>query len=81
MAMNCNKSNLLVNIGSGEAISVLELANIVIKKSELELSPIFTEALQGDIEKSHADIRLAKRSFGWKPEIRIQEWLEEIIKK
>ena len=81
MAMNCNKSNLLVNIGSGEAISVLELANIMIKKSELELSPIFTEALQGDIEKSHADIRLAKRSFGWKPEIRIQEWLEEIIKK
>ena len=81
MAMNCNKSNLLVNIGSGEAISVLELANIMIKKSELELRPIFTEALQGDIEKSHADIRLAKRSFGWKPEIRIQEWLEEIIKK
>ena len=81
MAMNCNKSNLLVNIGSGKAISVLELANIMIKISELELNPIFTEALQGDIEKSHADIRLAKRSFGWKPEIRIQEWLEEIIKK
>ena len=81
MAMNCNKSNLLVNIGSGKAISVLELANIMIKISGLRLSPIFTEALQGDIDKSHADISLAKRSFGWKPEITIQEWLEEIIKK
>ena len=81
MAMNCNKSNLLVNIGSGKAISVLELANIMIKISGLRSSPIFTEALQGDIDKSHADISLAKRSFGWKPEITIQEWLEEIIKK
>ena len=81
MAMNCNESNLLVNIGSGKAISVLELANMMIKISELELNPIFTEALQGDIEKSHADIELAKRSFGWKPEITLQEWLKEIIKK
>ena len=81
MAMNCNESNLLVNVGSGKAISVLELANIMIKISGTELNPIFTEALQGDIEKSHADISLAKRSFGWKPEITLQEWLKEIIKK
>ena len=81
MAMNCNEPNLLVNVGSGKAISVLELANMMIKISELELNPIFTEALQGDIEKSHADIGLAKRSFGWKPEITLPEWLKEIIKK
>jgi len=81
MAMNCNKSNLLVNVGSGKAISVLELANIMIKISGLGLSPIFTEPVQGDIEKSHANIELAKKTFDWKPEIRVQEWLEEIIKK
>ena len=81
MAMNCNESNLLVNIGSGKAISILELANMMIKISELELNPIFMEALQGDIEKSHADISLAKRSFGWESEITLQEWLKEIIKK
>ena len=79
MAMNCNKSNLLVNIGSGKTISVLELANIMIKISGLELNPIFTESLQGDIEKSHADISLAKKSFGWESEITLQEWLKEII--
>lgn len=81
MAMNCNKSNLLVNVGSGKAISVLELANIMIKIFGLGLSPIFTEPVQGDIEKSHANIELAKKTFDWKPEIRVQEWLEEIIKK
>jgi UDP-glucose 4-epimerase len=81
MAMNCNESNLLVNIGSGKAISVLELANMMIKISGSELSPTFTKSLQGDIEKSHADVSLAKRLFGWKSEITLQEWLKEIIKK
>ena len=80
MAMNCNKSNLLVNIGSGKAISILELANMMIKISGIELNPTFTKSLQGDIEKSHADISLAKKSFGWKPEITLQEWLNGTMK-
>ena len=80
MAMNHNESNLLVNIGSGKAISILELANMMIKISGIELNPTFTKSLQGDIEKSHADISLAKKSFSWKPEITLQEWLNEIIK-
>jgi len=80
MAMNCNELNLLVNIGSGKAISVLELANMMIKISGSELSPTFTKSLQGDIEKSHADISLAKKSFGWKPEITLQEWLNGTMK-
>ena len=80
MAMNCNKSNLLVNIGSGKAISILELANMMIKIAGIELNPIFTKPLQGDIEKSHADISLAKKSFSWKPEITLQEWLNGTMK-
>ena len=80
MAMNHNESNLLVNIGSGKAISILELANMMIKIAGTELNPTFTKSLQGDIEKSHADISLAKRSFSWKPEITLQEWLNGIMK-
>jgi len=80
MAMNHNESNLLVNIGSGKAISILELANMMIKIAGTKLNPTFTKSLHGDIEKSHADISLAKRSFGWKPEIMLQEWLNGIIK-
>ena len=80
MAMNHNESNLLVNIGSGKAISILELANMMIKIAGTELNPTFTKSLQGDIEKSHADISLAKKSFGWKPEITLQEWLNGTIK-
>ena len=54
---------------------------MMIKISGSELSPTFTKPLQGDVEKSHADISLAKRLLGWKSEITLEEWLKEIIKK
>jgi UDP-glucose 4-epimerase len=47
----------------------------------LELNPIFVEALEGDIEKSIADISQAKKHFNWEPKIELQDWLEEILKK
>ena len=81
MAMNSDSSNLIVNIGTGNAISVLELANMIINTSGLELNPIFVEGLEGDIEKSIADISQAKKYFNWEPKIELQDWLEEILKK
>ena len=81
MAMNSNSSNLIVNIATGNAISILELANMMIDASELKLEPIFAEALEGDIEKSHADISQAKEYFNWEPKIELRDWLTEILKK
>ena len=81
MAMNSDSSNLIVNIGTGNPISILELANMMIDISELKLAPIFAEALEGDIEKSHADISQARKYFKWEPKIRLEDWLMEIIKK
>jgi UDP-glucose 4-epimerase len=81
MAMNSDSSNLIVNIGTGNAISILELANMIINTSGLELKPIFVEGLEGDIEKSIADISQAKKYFNWEPKIELQDWLEEILKK
>ena len=81
MAMNSKSSNLIANIGTGNAISILELANMIINTSGLKIDPIFTEALEGDIEKSFADISQAKKHFGWKPKIKLQDWLKEILRK
>ena len=81
MAMNSDSSNLIVNIGTGNAISILELANMIINASRLEINPIFVEAHEGDIEKSIADISQAKKHFDWEPKIELQDWLEEILKK
>ena len=81
MAMNSNSTNLLVNIGGGTAISILELAKMMIDISGLKMEPIFTDAHEGDIEKSHADISQAKKYFNWEPKIQLQDWLTEIFKK
>ena len=81
MAMNSNCSNLIVNIATGNAISILELADMMINASGLKIDPIFAEALEGDIEKSHADISQAKENFDWEPKIELRDWLTEILKK
>ena len=81
LAMESNSSNLIVNIGTGNAISILELANMMINASGLKIEPIFAEAFEGDIEKSHADISQARKHFNWEPKIELQDWLTEILKK
>ena len=81
MAMNSKSSNLIANIGTGNAISILELANMIINTSGLKIDPIFMEALEGDIEKSIADISQAKKYLNWEPKIELQDWLKEILKK
>ncbi len=80
LAMNSNVSNSHVNVGTGDSISILELAKIMIDISGLDLEPIMEKALEGDIEKSQSDNSLARKSFGWKPERRLKDWLKEVIK-
>ena len=81
MAMNSNSSNLIVNVGTGNATSILELANMMINASGLKMDPIFVEALEGDIEKSVADISQVKKYLNWEPKIELQDGLKEILKK
>ena len=81
LSMTNEVSNLLVNIGTGKTITILELANIILEISGLDLRSIFKDPVQGDIEKSHADISLAIASFNWRPKKDLKEWLSEILKK
>ena len=81
LAMESNSSNLIINIGTGNTVSILELANMMINASGLKIKPIFAEAIEGDIEKSHADISQARKYFNWEPKIELQDWLTEIFKK
>ena len=79
--MKSEVNNLLVNVGTGEPVTILELAEMFLKISNLELKPIFKNPLDGDIKKSQANIELAISSFNWKPKKRLTEWLIEILKQ
>ena len=77
--MNNKSSNFLINIGSGKATSILQLANMMIGLSGLSLQAIFQEPQEGDIHKSHADIDSAKKLLKWEPKIELKTWLHNTI--
>ena len=67
------------NIGSQKSISILELAQIIIKKSGLNLKPEFKEPLQGDAKSSLSDITLAIKKLQWNPTYKLDKWFEEEV--
>ena len=80
LAMKSDVSNSHVNIGTGNSISILDLAKTMISISGLDLEPIMEKALEGDIEKSQSNNSLARKSFDWIPERKLEDWLRETIK-
>src|SRR5437660_6851520 len=60
MAMESKVNFAFVNIGSGIALSINDLADMIIKASDLALKPIHGSSLEGDVKASQAEISLAK---------------------
>lgn len=79
LAMESKIDSAFINIGSGKIISILELANMVIKAAELDMKSIHVNPLQGDVRESQADISLAKGLIGWNPSIELKDWLEKVL--
>jgi len=67
------------NIGTGTTISILDLANIIIKFSGLKIKPIHRPALPGDVRATQADITKVKTMLKWKPTTSIQDWLKSVV--
>ena len=79
MAMDSNIKHEFFNVGTNTSITILDLAKIIIEFSGLDIKPIFGPALQGDVNKTIADIDLIKNNLGWKPKISLQEWIKDIV--
>ena len=67
------------NIGTGTTISILDLANIIIKFSGLKIKPIHRPALPGDVRATQADITKVKTMLKWRPATSIQDWLKSVV--
>ena len=79
LAMESNIDGKFFNIGTGTTISILDLANMIIKFSGLKLKPIHRLAVPGDVRATQADITKAKTMLKWKPTISIQDWLKNAV--
>ena len=60
--MESHIKNGFFNIGTGRTISILQLAEIMINISGMDLNPEFASLLQGDVKLSQADTILSKKS-------------------
>ena len=79
LAMDSHVNHEFFNVGTGNSISVLDLANVIINASDLSLKPIHGPELSGDARASQADITLIKKLLNWEPKMRLDSWLTKII--
>lgn len=63
----------VINIGTGRAITITYLADLIDKDGKREMLPSRVEA-----HDSCADTSLAKRLLGWEPSITIEQGIEEL---
>ena len=84
-----NKAKILtVSVGSplltrffeaGKTTSILQLAKILIKLYNLEISPKFSNPLEGDVKNSQANIVKSQELLNWKYNIELEEGLKKMI--
>ena len=79
LAMESNVDGEFFNIGTNSVVSVLDLANMIIKFSGLKLKPIHRPPVPGDVKATQADITKAKMMLKWKPTTSIKNWLKSTV--
>ncbi len=79
MSMDSKIENEFFNVGTNTAITILDLAKIIIKFSGLNLELIFRPPLKGDVKGTMGNIDLIKDKIGWVPTITLEKWVEDIV--
>lgn len=64
-----------INLASGESHTLLDLAACLNRLLDLNLEPEFEPARPGDIRHSLADVSLAERLLGFRPQVSFEEGL------
>ncbi|MCH7648945.1 MAG: NAD-dependent epimerase/dehydratase family protein [Thaumarchaeota archaeon] len=79
LAMESNIKHKFFNVGTGNSISILDLANVIINASGLSLKPIHSPELSGDVRVTQADITLIRKLLNWEPKMMLDDWITKII--
>lgn len=79
-AMEKNTGSSFINIGSGNTVSILHLANLFIKYSGSNLQPVFQGQKEGNVLASQADVSLAKKLLDWQPQTTLEDWIKNLYK-
>jgi dTDP-glucose 4,6-dehydratase len=68
-----------VNLGNPEEVSILELAQALIKAAGSASEIVFTARPEDDPQVRRPDISLARRELGWAPRVPLAEGIERTL--
>jgi dTDP-glucose 4,6-dehydratase len=68
-----------VNIGNPTEMTILELAQQIVKITGSKSEIIHQEAMLDDPKVRQPDITLARQLLGWEPKVRPEEGLEKTV--
>lgn len=72
-------SGLLVNLGGGRELTVLEIAATIGRLAGTQLVTRHEAALPDDPRRRRADVALAREALGWAPSVAVEEGLKRTI--
>jgi len=78
-ATDVNRS--VINIGSGQEVSINELADRVARVTGKRLSVLHNREQSGGVSRLVADVRLAKQLLGWTPRTELDQGLRLILER
>jgi dTDP-L-rhamnose 4-epimerase len=69
-----------INVGSGRALTVLDLANALIREMDVDVKPrLAYQFREGDIRHCYADITKAQELLGYQPRIMFEDGVGELV--
>ncbi|MGH3519283.1 MAG: NAD-dependent epimerase/dehydratase family protein [Haloechinothrix sp.] len=79
LALESERANLPINIGTGVDTSIAALAKILMDAAGVDVAPQFNprDVL---VSRRAADINRAREVLGWKPEITVERGMAELVK-
>jgi len=69
------------NVGTGESVTITELADLLIEASGVDVEREHGPAREGDIDESEADISKARNRLGYEPETSLREGLTDLVER
>jgi UDP-glucose 4-epimerase len=79
LAMQSSFDFGFVNIGTGVATTISDLAKIMIKLSGKPLGVVYDKLPEGDVKASQANIELAKKVISWQPDTSLEDGLRKFF--
>ena len=79
-ALESEKANLPINIGTGIDTSIAALAKILIEAVGVDVEPLFNDR-DVLVSRRAADISRARDVLGWEPRITVEDGMRELVKE